>query len=534
MVNPAVETIEHLVEVAIRLGGLDDVSLSSGERVLAKRSKPVSVSCVRAFRDSMRQGDDPLGQNFSRLKSAAARRPLGATYTPKPLVTVMSQWVAEQVPQRVIDPGAGSGRFLVDAGRRLPKAHLVGIEMDPLAALMLRAHLKVAGLAKRSEVIVGDYCSARLPRIDGVTAYLGNPPYVRHHGIAPERKVWFAEAARELGLPASKLAGLHLYFYVTTSRNSQSGDIGAFLTASEWMDVNYGEFLRRLLLERLGLCSLHVLDPAAKPFDDADTTAVVACFQVGQRHQNIRIRRAKAVDDIGSLNDGRPLTRTRFEACARWSTLLHTQRRKPAGFIELGELCQVHRGQVTGNNRIWIAGAHSSVLPEQFLFATVTRARDLFAAGPELAHAGNLRCVIDIPANLDDVPRALRSEVEKFLKYARGMGAAQGYVATHRRAWWSVGLREPAPILASYMARRAPAFVVNGARARHINIAHGIYPREAMPKQSLGVLVEYLRRSVSPEDGRMYSGGLAKFEPKEMERLLIPGPSLLLASSNCG
>ena len=105
------------------------------------------------------------------------------------------------------------------------------------------------------------------------------------------------------------------------------------------------------------------------------------------------------------------------------------------------------------------------------------------------------------------------------------MGASAGFVAQNRKAWWSVGLREPAPILATYMARRPPAFVRNLAGARHINIAHGLYPREPMTTGALDALARYLAGATSLADGRTYAGGLTKFEPKEMERLLVPAPS---------
>ena len=90
-----------------------------------------------------------------------------------------------------------------------------------------------------------------------------------------------------------------------------------------------------------------------------------------------------------------------------------------------------------------------------------------------------------------------------------------------------MGLRQPAPILATYMARRPPSFVRNLADARHINIAHGIYPREPMSEAALTALTRYLSTSVSVKDGRTYAGGLTKFEPREMERLLVPDPALL-------
>src|SRR5581483_9792920 len=85
----------------------------------------------------------------------------------------------------------------------------------------------------------------------------------------------------------------------------------------------------------------------------------------------------------------------------------------------------------------------------------------------------------------------------------------------------------PAPILATYMARRAPAFSRNPLGARHINIAHGLYPREALSEAQLARLVDHLCGNVRMSDGRTYAGGLTKFEPREMQRLLVPEPQLL-------
>ncbi len=528
---PVVNTLDELLFVALQLGALRAGSVTRSERGLAERAARVPLARVAEFGDSILAGHDPLGENFSHLKDRAARQPLGATYTPASLVSIMTEWVATTNPTRVVDPGAGSGRFIVAAGRAIPEARLIAVECDPMAALLLRAHLQVAGLAKRCRVVLGDYRDLDLLHIHGKTAFLGNPPYVRHHLISPERKHWLADTVGRLGYKASKLAGLHVHFFVVAALQSAPGDVGAFVTAAEWLDVNYGAMLRHLLLGRLGLSSLDLLEPSTKPFADADTTAVVTCFQVGERPKSLNIRRIATLDKLRALAQGRAVARERFENSSRWTSLSRVPRSKREGFVELGELCQVHRGQVTGANRIWIAGPHSASLPPRVLFASITHARELFAAGSTLRHAVGLQCVIDIPADLEQVPKRLRPIIEKFLECARAMGADRGYIARHRKAWWSVGLHEPAPVLASYMARRAPVFVHNVARVRHINIAHGIYPRERMPRATLLALIQYLRSSVSVADGRVYAGGLAKFEPKEMERLLVPGPSLLAQSA---
>ncbi|MBI4703625.1 MAG: class I SAM-dependent methyltransferase [Deltaproteobacteria bacterium] len=486
---------------------------------------------VKFSRAAIARGDDPLGDAFCALRSPAERRPFGATYTPRAIVSAMIEWAAGRTPARVVDPGAGSGRFIVAAGRRFVAAQLIAVEVDPLAGLVLRAHLATAGLAGRASVVMGDYRELSLPAVAGPTLFLGNPPYVRHHLIEPKWKAWLVERAGGMGLSASQLAGLHVHFFLATALHARPGDYGALITAAEWLDVNYGALVRHLFLGKLGGTSIHLVEPAALPFADADTTAAITCFEIGAPAPIVRLRRVDRLDRLAPLDGGRPVRRAWFEATSRWTQLTRASKKGPGGFVELGELCRVHRGQVTGANGVWIAGPHSVGLPESVLFACVTKARELFAAGPTLADAASLRRVIDLPADLDMLASHERAAIDRFLRVARSLGAHRGFVAQHRTAWWAVGLREPAPILATYMARRPPAFVRNLVSARHINIAHGLYPREHLPSAVLDALARFLSSATTLCEGRTYAGGLTKFEPKEMERLMVPRPDMLAAAA---
>jgi predicted O-methyltransferase YrrM len=240
---------QALVAAALALGAREVPGWSAEEEALARSAgSPASISApaslcsppaprvpaVEDLRHLLENGMDPLGEIFCQLRSAAHRRHLGATYTPFEIVDFMVSSLARQgVPRRVVDPGAGSGRFLLRAAREFPEAELVGIEIDPLAALLSRGNLAGAGLAQRSRVIVGDYRDAALTvtgAIDGPTFYVGNPPYVRHHLLAPEWKRWLVATANERGYRSSLLAGLHVYFFLATALRAQSGDRGAFIT----------------------------------------------------------------------------------------------------------------------------------------------------------------------------------------------------------------------------------------------------------------------------------------------------------------
>ena len=486
-------------------------------------ARPPGRGVLEVFRDRIRAGGDPLGQAFCRIRTPEKRREQGATYTPQAIVDNMLAWAAKhKSPARVVDPGAGSGRFILAAGHRFPDAELIAVETDPLAILILRANAQVLGLSDRLTIEETDYRDLLLPRIRGTTLFVGNPPYVRHHRIDAERKDWFVNTAAKHGLRASKLAGLHIHFFLKSLELARPGDYGAYITAAEWLDVNYGSVLRHALADGLGGLALHLLSPTAEPFPDALTSAAITCWEAGRHAPSVAVRSVERADRLDGLRSRRSVPWNTLREVHRWSTIIRPCDRKRSGAIELGELCRVHRGQVTGANGVWVAGKYEGDLPPEVLFPAITRARELFTAGSVLASADGLRRVVDLPSNLDSLGTSERGLIDDFLRWAEDQGAHQSYIARHRRPWWKVGLRAPAPILCTYMARRPPAFVRNACGARHINVAHGLYPRQELSDTQLGALAQWLNRHVGTDQGRTYAEGLTKFEPREVERLLIP------------
>jgi adenine-specific DNA-methyltransferase len=499
-------------------------TLTASERALILKGGSVDKSVVSEYRNRITEGEDILGAEFCKQRSPERRRKTGATYTPTAIVKAMISW-AESVnpaPDRVIDPGIGSGRFMSAAAKIFPDAQLIGIDIDPLALLMARANACVLGYAHRLHLRLDDYREVDLPPCLGKTLFIGNPPYVRHHEIADRWKTWFAVTARQYGFKASKLAGLHIHFFLRTREIANHGDYGAFITSAEWLDVNYGSTLRYILADGLGGSAVHVIDPKAMPFTDAFTTGAITCFHVGERPTHFAVRAVHKLEDLAPLEKGRAIEWEQMAKSHKWSTFMREHKPIPDGFIELGELFRVHRGQVTGANEAWIAGDMAQLIPRRFLRPTVTKGRELLAAGAELISVSNLRRVVDLPVSLDELAPDELKDVRKYLAWAKLLGAQESYVAQQRRSWWAVELRAPAKILVTYMARQAPAFVLNTAKARNLNIAHGLYPRTQLSDKQLAAILIWLRRHVGTTGGRVYAGGLVKFEPKELERLSIP------------
>ena len=291
-------TENQLLSVALKLGAADVDGWSKPEQALAKQAVAVDRKLVASIRAQIREGGDPLGDLFGVLRSPETRRDLGATYTPAGIVDAMLAWASERpAPERVVDPGVGSARFLLRAAETFPKAQLLGIEIDPLAAIIARANLVAAGVGARSRIVLQDYREG-LQAISGRTLFIGNPPYVRHHQIEPKWKKWLADQANGMQLEASQLAGLHVYFFLATVLNAKPGDYGALITAAEWLDVNYGKLVRDLFLAKLGGQAVIVIEPTAAPFPDAATTAAITCFDIASQPSSIRLRRVKRLRDL--------------------------------------------------------------------------------------------------------------------------------------------------------------------------------------------------------------------------------------------
>ncbi len=529
----------ELARLAIELGASEIGGLlSAGEQSLVQQTQvaaPPSLLAPDDLLQAIRAGRDPLGDIFCRIRPVVQRRQDGAFYTPSELVSTMVDWALSRGPDRVVDAGCGSGRFVAAAVRRDRARHVVAVDADPLATLMTRAALAALD-ARSAQVCQADYTRLELPRIAGRTAFVGNPPYVRHHDLSPSTKAWATGTAERLGLRISGLAGLHALFYLATAAHAAPGDIGCFVTSAEWLDVGYGSVLRQLLLDGLGAHSLQLIDPTAMPFESTQTTALVSCFIVGSRPSQISARKVHTLADLARLEDGLSVPREAWLANERWSALFEEQGRSPhpddAAPTRLSVFARVHRGLVTGANDFFVlTRAHAQALGvAPWCVPAITDAREILDAGGVVRDLPERKLLLRIPR---DVDRRNHPDLDRYLRVGempRGdkPAVADTYICSHRRPWWYVGAQQAAPIVASYMARRGPAFALNPDGLALINISHGLYPVAAMDAGQLQRLCQALNAGSTSfrGSGRTYQGGLEKFEPREMEALpvTVDGP----------
>jgi adenine-specific DNA-methyltransferase len=492
-------------------------------------------------------------RQFDASRPRSTRSRLGQFATPPSLAGALADLAMGALSHlptiSFLDPAGGTGAFysalLARAGRRLGRA--VAFEIDTAIADAARKLWSQYGLV----VVPGDFTLAHAPEDEAAKADLVicNPPYVRHHAIpeAAKRRLRSSVAAAT-GIGLSGLAGLYCHFLLLAHAWLRDDGVGVWLLPSEFMDVAYGEAVRRYLTTEVTLRRLHRFDPADTQFSDALVTSAVVLFQKRAPAGSERVvfssagtlerparRREVSVQRLGQL---RKWSEPAFGARAGSRTLL------------LGDLFEVRRGVATGANRFFVLGeerARLLGLPGEFLTPVLPSPRHVKscvigadgAGWPEVEpRLVLLNCALDRQTVRERYP-----ELHGYLVTGEAAGLPERYLLRRRRPWYRQEVRPPAPILCTYITRAGPRwqpfrFLRNHSIATAPNVYLMLYPRgdlRAAADRRRDLLDELFEILAATPDchlaghGRSYGGGLRKLEPGELCE--VPLPSCHVISS---
>lgn len=152
--------------------------------------------------------------------------------------TLVRQMRVGEVFESVLDLGAGDGRFSWAQGAY---GRYIGIERDPQKAVN-------AKLPSGAEIIVADAFSVSRAEHD---LCIGNPPYIRHHGLDP---VWRDRAIRSLlrngGPSMKKTANAFVLFLAQALLKTRSDGLVAQVVPYEWVTRPSASELRDFISEK--------------------------------------------------------------------------------------------------------------------------------------------------------------------------------------------------------------------------------------------------------------------------------------------
>jgi adenine-specific DNA-methyltransferase len=487
-------------------------------------------------------------------KTQAERNRLGQFATPPALAEDILRYGQSLLPPgekvRFLDPAIGSGAFYAALRTVVPSKQIsdaVGFEIDPHYGKPAAALWSGSGLDYR----LADFTHARAsPRFN---LLICNPPYVRHHHLSNEEKARLQQRTLAAsGLMLSGLGGLYCHFVGQSHAWMTDGGVAGWLIPSEFMDVNYGQAVKRYLLDEVTLLHIHRFDPNDVQFADALVSSAIVWFRKKPPPEDHAIKFTFG-GTLTTPKVSRVVAATALAHEAKWTRFPVADIRRTASVPTIADFFNIKRGLATGDNSYFILPldqikarglpmkAFRPILPSP-RHVTVDKIDTDPRGRPKLE-----RQLFLLATNLQE------AEIERrfpalftYLQEGKQRSLHDRYLCRHRAPWYAQENRPPAPIVCTYLGRRDAAsqrpfrFILNRSQATAANVYLMMYPtpilaraleRNAMLLERVWGVLNDISAAELLGEGRVYGGGLHKLEPKELANVPVPQLMELLAST---
>lgn len=475
------------------------------------------------------------------------QRELGAYYTPSVLSALLAKWAIRSCNEHVLEPGFGGCGFLQAAIDRLtelgsasPKNQLYGCDIDPQAFSYLADKLGVLSIEQRyvlSDFIAVTPQSFSAQEFDVV---IGNPPYVSLHNMSAKQKASVQAWKEKTGIKINGRASLWAYFVLHAMSFLKSGGRMAWVLPGSFLEADYATSLREKISDYFEeVVAIQLTERMFISVGAEERTVVLLCAGFGGISKGFKISHCASAKELESeiaphsqgnafldkKNTHPPKQVSQANAC------IYNNLSASTDAVNLGDLCKVLIGTVTGANHFFIMSPSRAKLHH-------LGERNLKPILSKFAHIQGAQInEVDIEDwHSQDKPYLLFHLPDK-----RMSDAAASYVATYpdnerlknstfrrRKDWLRADDGRIPEAFFSYMMHDGPRMVLNNAAINATNSIHRVFFNPSVSQQIRKQVVISLCSTFSQLSaehvGRSYGSGVLKIEPSEANRirLLLP------------
>ncbi|MCQ4448685.1 MAG: N-6 DNA methylase [Sulfolobales archaeon] len=334
--SEAVEATEDF-QAVFETGIYDEVELVENEEVL--KAIDWLIGLVEHYQ--IERLGDVIGFIYEDLIPGEERHQLGQFYTPKPIAELIVKWSVRSPDDKVLDPGCGSGTFLVEAYKRLAELkrkrpwseinyvpsdvhrqilrQLYGVDINEFPAHLTAMNLAMKNVRAPSPemyVFVRDYFTI-MPGQQVLTPYevrtaeggkpvemvfkdfdavVGNPPYTRWREIPESTRKQIDD---KLGNIISKYdlkaytgrgvePGIYVYWIMHSTRFLKEGGRLGMIISDSWLQTDYGRNFFKFLLDHYKIHAVIDISTRVFPVPLIGTSIVLLerCSNESERKSN--------------------------------------------------------------------------------------------------------------------------------------------------------------------------------------------------------------------------------------------------------
>jgi hypothetical protein len=465
-----------------------------------------------------------------------------------------------------LDLGVGEGAFALAAFHRLralgadqagAAARIHGAERDPDVFRRAQETAKLRLGRDLPNVVCADFYNVELPSVHAV---VGNPPYIRRHYQDDPAKLRGASG----GQSAAGLTDAYCFFLLRACAALWSGGRLAVIVSASWLDMKYGQDLKRLLVDQFRLHLL--LGFEGRVFRNALVKPVIILAEKVPDDNQVAfasLSHAATLESlqhaVENLTDGRsssitPLTRvakSELRPALPWTTFfkapdVYADVSRQAPLTSLKDVAESRIGLQTFAKPFYImtrAQACSRGIEPEYLLPLVLSPKDV--KSPVIADSAHVRHLVFACDQPEAVLRG--TAAGRYISFAmrtavrvrgrdetvQGFHQAPRLLRARRRPWYNlltdIQRRDTYPILLPRRVFESYLVIQNRAGAvanedfielRPFGGETGVAPLLAFLNSSLG---EFLVRSHAFQ----YGGGVFNLNPGAVRDIPVLDPAEL-------
>lgn len=450
----------------------------------------------------------------------------GSFYTPEKLIEYMVDYAQKRIiPQSILEPSAGDGRF-VDSLWKF-NAPITLVELEKKKSIALRKHY-----ANFCNVFCCDFLKYAMKCNKRYDLIIGNPPYISKKMLSEEQRELSSKILAHFKLDETLFQNIWVSFILASLKVLSPNGAIFFVLPFEFLQVQYAEKLRAFLETKFNTIEITTFED--KVFTEIEQD-VCLVYLSNEEQEKPYVKYTTLVSEINTKQTFESVI-MRNKPLKKWSNCIlndvETEEiiRISGLFPKIKTFGDISPGIVTGANSFFILSKkdiETLDLNETQKIPIITKGSIipplLFFQPADFASLAGTKARTHL-LNLNGVEQATFSQsLNGYIKEGEDKELPKRYKCKQRTRWYDVPIIKTGEVCFFKRFHRLPKIIVNLAGVYTTDIVYNIRFEQGFHAESFAFcFYNSLTLALCEYNGRFYGGGVGELVPNEFKSLSIP------------